>query len=47
MQTFTPSTEEAEASASLRSRPAWSTLHSEFQDSQGYIEKPVSKQNQK
>jgi hypothetical protein len=35
-----PSTWEAEAGRSLSSRPAWSGLQSEFQDSQGYTEKP-------
>jgi hypothetical protein len=34
---FNPSTREAEAGGFLSSRPAWST---EFQDSQGYTEKP-------
>jgi hypothetical protein len=34
---FNPSTWEAEAGGFLNSRPTWST---EFQDSQGYIEKP-------
>jgi hypothetical protein len=34
---FNPSTWEAEAGRFLSSRPAWST---EFQDSQGYTEKP-------
>jgi hypothetical protein len=34
---FNPSTWEAEAGGCLSSRPAWST---EFQDSQGYTEKP-------
>jgi hypothetical protein len=37
--TFNPSTREAEAGGFLSSRPAWSTLQSEFQDSQGYTEK--------
>jgi hypothetical protein len=37
-QAFDPSTREAEAGGFLRSRPAWST--SEYQDSQGYTEKP-------
>jgi hypothetical protein len=36
--TFNPSTQEAEAGGFLSSRPAWSTT--EFQDSQGYKEKP-------
>jgi hypothetical protein len=41
---FNPSTREAEAGGSLSSRPAWST---EFQDSQGYTEKPcLEKQKQ-
>jgi hypothetical protein len=35
---FNPSTFEAEAGGFQSSRPAWST--SEFQDSQGYTEKP-------
>jgi hypothetical protein len=34
---FDPSDLEAEAGGSLNSRPAWST---EFQDNQGYTEKP-------
>jgi hypothetical protein len=34
---FNPSTQEAEAGRFLNSRPVWST---EFQDSQGYTEKP-------
>jgi hypothetical protein len=39
--TFNPSTWEAEAGGFLSSRPAWSTeWESEFQDSQGYTEKP-------
>ena len=38
--TFNPSTPEAETGRSLSSRPAWST---EFQDSQSYTEKAVSK----
>jgi hypothetical protein len=37
---FNPRTEEAEAGRSLSSKPAWST---EFQDSQGYTEKPSEK----
>jgi hypothetical protein len=36
---FNPSTWEAEAGGFLSSRPAWSTEF-EFQDSQGYTEKP-------
>jgi hypothetical protein len=41
---FNPSTWEAEAGRFLSSRPVWST--SEFQDSQGYTEKPcLEKQN--
>jgi hypothetical protein len=36
---FNPSTWEAEAGGFLSSRPAWST-NGEFQDSQGYTEKP-------
>ena len=39
---FNPSTWEAEAGGFLSSRPAWST---EFQDSQGYTEKPCLKKN--
>jgi hypothetical protein len=35
---FNPSTQEAEAGEFLSSRPSWS--QSEFQDSQGYTEKP-------
>jgi hypothetical protein len=44
---FNPSTREAEAEAGgfLSSRPAWST--SEFQDSQGYSEKPCFGKNKK
>jgi hypothetical protein len=38
---FNPSTREAEAGGFLSSRPAW--LQSEFQDSQGYTEKPCLK----
>jgi hypothetical protein len=42
---FNPSTWEAEAGGFLSSRPAWSK--SEFQDSQGYTEKPcLEKPNQ-
>jgi hypothetical protein len=36
--TFNPSTQEAEAGRFLSSKPA--CLQSEFQDSQGYTEKP-------
>jgi hypothetical protein len=36
---FNPSILEAEAGGFLSSRPAW-CLQSEFQDSQGYTEKP-------
>jgi hypothetical protein len=36
---FNPSTREAEAGGFLSLRPAWSTK-SEFQDNQGYTEKP-------
>ena len=39
--TFNPSTLEVEAGRFLSSRP--SGIQSEFQDSQGYTEKPVSK----
>jgi hypothetical protein len=35
---FSPSPQEAEAGGFLSSRPAWTTC--EFQDSQGYTEKP-------
>jgi hypothetical protein len=42
---FNPSTWEAEAGRFLSSRPAWST--SEFQDSQGYTEKPCLKNTKK
>jgi hypothetical protein len=38
---FNPSTQEAEAGGFLSSRPAG--LQSEFQDSQGYTEKPCLK----
>jgi hypothetical protein len=41
--TFNPSTREAEAGGFLSSRPAWSK--SEFQDSQGYTEKPRLEKN--
>jgi hypothetical protein len=37
-----PSTWETEAGGFLSSRPAWST---EFQDSQGYTEKPCLEKN--
>ena len=43
--TFSPSTREAEAGGFLSSRPAWS--QSEFQDSQGYTEKPCLGKNKK
>jgi hypothetical protein len=39
--TFNPSTWEAEAGRFLSSKPAWSK--SEFQDNQGYTEKPCLK----
>jgi hypothetical protein len=42
--TFNPSTREAEAGRFQSSRPAWST---EFQDSQGYTEKPCLKKQTK
>ena len=41
---FNPSTREAEAGRFLSWRPAWST---EFQDSQGYTEKPCLKKSKK
>jgi hypothetical protein len=41
-QAFNPSTQKAEAGRFLSSRPAWSK--SEFQDSQGYTEKPSKNQ---
>jgi hypothetical protein len=41
---FNPSTREAEAGGFLSSRPAWST--NEFQDSQGYTEKPCLEKQQ-
>jgi hypothetical protein len=41
VHTFNPSTQEAEAGRFLSSRPAG--LQSEFQDSQGYTEKPCLK----
>jgi hypothetical protein len=41
---FNPSTWEAEAGGFLNLRPAWST---EFQDSQGYTEKPCVKKKKK
>jgi hypothetical protein len=52
--TFNSSTQEAEAGGFLSSRPAWSTnwvlgqsgLQTEFQDSQGYTEKPCLKKQQ-
>jgi hypothetical protein len=37
---FNPSTREAEAGGFLSSRPASKASQSEFQDSQGYTEKP-------
>jgi hypothetical protein len=37
---FNPSTRESEADGLLSLRPAWSTIQSEFQDRQGYTEKP-------
>jgi hypothetical protein len=48
---FNPSTGEAEAGGFLSSRPAWSTewvpgLQSEFQDNQGYTEKPCLENKQ-
>ena len=43
--TFNPSTWETEADRFLSLRPAWST--SEFQDSQGYTEKPCLKKNRR
>jgi hypothetical protein len=43
--TFNPSTQEAEAGEFLSSRPAG--LQSEFQDSQGYPEKPCIKKPKK
>jgi hypothetical protein len=47
VHTFNPSTREAEAGRLMSLRPAWS--QSEFQDSQGYTEKPCleKKENQK
>jgi hypothetical protein len=42
---FNPSTWEAETGRFLSSRPAWSK--SEFQDSQGYTEKPCLKKQNK
>jgi hypothetical protein len=41
---FNPSTWEAEAGGFLSSSPAWST---EFQDSQGYTEKPCPEKPKK
>jgi hypothetical protein len=41
---FNPSTWEAEAGRFLSLRPTWST---EFQDSQGYTEKPCLKKKKK
>jgi hypothetical protein len=41
---FNPSTWEAEAGRFLSSKPAWST---EFQDSQGYTEKPCLEKQKK
>jgi hypothetical protein len=50
VHTFNPSTPETEAGRFLSSRPAWA-IQSEFQDSQGYTEKPClekpKKQKQK
>jgi hypothetical protein len=42
---FNPSTQEVEASGFLISRTAWSTI--EFQDSQGYTEKPCLEKTNK
>jgi hypothetical protein len=44
VHTFNTSTWEAESGGFLNSRPAWST---EFQDSQGYTEKPCLEKPQK
>jgi hypothetical protein len=41
-ESFDPGTWETEADRSLSLRPAWST---EFQDSQGYTEKPCLKKD--
>jgi hypothetical protein len=43
---FNPSTQEAEAGGFLSSRPGQPGLQSEFQDSQGYTEKPCLKRKQ-
>ena len=40
---FNPSTQKTEAGRFLSSRPAWSGLQNEFQDRQGYTEKPCLK----
>jgi hypothetical protein len=42
---FNPSTWEAEEGGFLSSRPAWST--NEFQDNQGYTEKPCLEKKKK
>jgi hypothetical protein len=42
---FNPSTWEAEAGRFLSSRPVW--IQSEFQDSQGYTEKPCLEKSEK
>jgi hypothetical protein len=44
-QAFNPSTRETEAGGFLSSKPVWST--SEFQDSQGYTEKPCLEKQEK
>jgi hypothetical protein len=44
---FNPSTRETEADRFLSSRPAQPGLQSEFQDSQGYTEKPCLGENKK
>ena len=45
VHTFNPSTREAEVGGFLSSRPA--CIQSEFQDSQGYTEKPCLKKKKK
>jgi hypothetical protein len=47
VHTFNPSTSEAETGGFPSSRPAWSTVQSEFQDSKGYTEKPCLEKKKK
>jgi hypothetical protein len=48
VHTFNPSSQKAEAGRSLSLRPDWSSLQSQFQDSQGFTENPcLKKKNNK